>query len=127
MAQSTAHCKHSGCYCKGYVIATSKWSKGKCKSCDHVQKEHVEMVADVTYESKELLEKHPTASQTSKHNNYGNKSNNNKNKSNNKNINEEKSIQSNNNKNHDIVKKNQSNTNYLKNFNQSDSFLKRRA
>eukprot|EP01084_Bolivina_argentea_P113820 202778_1 len=50
MAQAASHCNHSGCYCKGYVIPQSKWSKGKCKNCDHSQKEHGEIVADITFD-----------------------------------------------------------------------------
>ena len=51
MAASAAICNHSGCYCKEYVVSTSKWSKGKCKKCNHSQKEHAEINADVTFDS----------------------------------------------------------------------------
>eukprot|EP01083_Nonionella_stella_P054031 142749_1 len=56
MAQSATanHCNHSGCYCKLYVIPTSKWSKGKCKSCDHSKKEHAELQTDVSFDSNEV-------------------------------------------------------------------------
>eukprot|EP01084_Bolivina_argentea_P061295 112015_1 len=33
-------CTHMGCYCTTYSKPTSKWSKGKCKSCNHPKKEH---------------------------------------------------------------------------------------
>jgi len=33
-------CGHSGCYCKQFVPVSSKWLSGKCKSCNHSQKEH---------------------------------------------------------------------------------------
>eukprot|EP01084_Bolivina_argentea_P049931 91809_1 len=55
MAEAAGICNHSGCYCKGYIIPTSKWSKGKCKSCNHSKKEHGDIEADVTYESKEAV------------------------------------------------------------------------
>merc|ERR1719295_563494 len=45
-------CQHSGCYCKAYVVPTSKWSKGKCKSCNHHEREHGEhLEANVSFDS----------------------------------------------------------------------------
>merc|ERR1712228_1027628 len=38
-------CNHSGCYCIQYEAVTSKWLNGKCKSCNHSQKEHAEYKA----------------------------------------------------------------------------------
>jgi len=51
-----ARCNHSGCYCKGYIVPTSKWSKGNCKNCNHAQKEHAELNADVSFESKKVAD-----------------------------------------------------------------------
>eukprot|EP01083_Nonionella_stella_P165432 550294_1 len=50
MAQASTLCNHSGCYCKGYIVPTSKWSKGKCKNCNHTQKEHGAIVVDITFD-----------------------------------------------------------------------------
>ena len=33
-------CAHIGCRCKTYTESASKWSKGKCKSCNHTEAEH---------------------------------------------------------------------------------------
>ena len=47
-------CSHAGCYCTKYVASgTSKWSKGKCKTCNHKQKEHNMPIPDPKYESEE--------------------------------------------------------------------------
>ena len=50
-APASTHCNHAGCYCKAYVVPTSKWSKGKCKNCNHSQKEHGELASDVSFDS----------------------------------------------------------------------------
>ena len=50
-APAANNCDHAGCYCKRYVEPTSKWSKGKCKSCYHAQKEHGDLASDVSFDS----------------------------------------------------------------------------
>eukprot|EP00486_Rosalina_sp_Unknown_P008727 CAMPEP_0201584912 /NCGR_PEP_ID=MMETSP0190_2-20130828/116281_1 /ASSEMBLY_ACC=CAM_ASM_000263 /TAXON_ID=37353 /ORGANISM="Rosalina sp." /LENGTH=252 /DNA_ID=CAMNT_0048029859 /DNA_START=30 /DNA_END=785 /DNA_ORIENTATION=- len=55
-APAPTMCNHAGCYCKAYVIPTSKWSKGKCKNCNHSQKEHGEIGADVSFDSEKIAD-----------------------------------------------------------------------
>eukprot|EP01083_Nonionella_stella_P290423 988189_1 len=33
-------CTHMNCRCAKYTLATSKWSKGQCKTCNHTEKQH---------------------------------------------------------------------------------------
>ena len=64
---SSGICMHSGCYCKQYVVPTSKWSKGKCKQCNHSKKEHADLIADVTFDSQTIAAAPPSSS----NNQYG--------------------------------------------------------
>ena len=54
MAAPANNCNHAGCYCKSWVEPTSKWSKGKCKNCNHSQKEHGELAVDVSFDNKNI-------------------------------------------------------------------------
>eukprot|EP01084_Bolivina_argentea_P050327 92523_1 len=40
MAQSKVSCNKIGCECSKYSGSTSKWSKGKCETCNHSRLEH---------------------------------------------------------------------------------------
>ena len=40
MIQIAGRCKSAGCKCDKFVENPSKWSKGKCKSCDHPPNNH---------------------------------------------------------------------------------------
>jgi len=40
MIQVRGKCSSLGCKCDKYVVPTSKWAKGKCKSCDHAPEKH---------------------------------------------------------------------------------------
>eukprot|EP01084_Bolivina_argentea_P252943 424750_1 len=40
MIQIKTSCQQSGCKCQQFVEATSKWSKGKCNSCNHASSNH---------------------------------------------------------------------------------------
>ena len=35
IASNRGCCNHAGCYCKAYIVSTSKWSKDKCNFCNH--------------------------------------------------------------------------------------------
>eukprot|EP01084_Bolivina_argentea_P086764 156792_1 len=38
--ENTGSCTHVSCYCKQYIVSTSKWSQGKCKTCNHCKSLH---------------------------------------------------------------------------------------
>ena len=54
MAAPANNCNHAGCYCKAWVEPTSKWSKGKCKNCNHSKKEHGELEVDISFDDKNI-------------------------------------------------------------------------
>eukprot|EP01084_Bolivina_argentea_P001526 2821_1 len=43
---ATAKCNQMGCSCKKYIENPSKWSKGKCKCCNHREKMHGNSVSN---------------------------------------------------------------------------------
>eukprot|EP01083_Nonionella_stella_P214961 774120_1 len=38
--ENASSCTHVSCYCKQYIVSTSKWSQGKCKTCNHCKSLH---------------------------------------------------------------------------------------
>lgn len=59
MAAVGGKCTHAGCQCTTYKESTSKWSKGKCKTCTHTLIQHKKVATATISYDKPLTAKPP--------------------------------------------------------------------